>query len=217
MANIQGAFSDGQYIPGSVEPASFDDLPAGDYPVIITDSEMKDTKDRTGQYLNLTLQIIGEQHKGRKLFDRLNLINKNATAAQIAKQQLESICRAIGMREAIRDSMQLHNKPFVVRLAYNEKARNGDAIPEGQRNEIKAYKVLEQQSYAPQQTAPAYQPPAPAQQQIAPVYQPPAPAYQDPTEQRAEGTASGMTPLQNVPHSTPFAPPPAQNAPKAPW
>lgn len=204
MANLQSAFAEGQYIPGSVEPASFDDLPAGDYPVIIVDSEMKDTKDRMGQYLNLTLQIIGEQHKGRKLFDRLNLINRNQVAAQIAKQQLESICRAIGMRDAISDSVQLHNKPFIVRLAYNERARNGDPIQEGQRNEIKAYKPYEQQQYqAPQQ----HTNDQPFQ---APQYQP----------SHATSQPSGMSPLANAPQQT-YVPPqaqaPSQTAPKAPW
>lgn len=204
MANLQSAFAEGQYIPGSVEPASFDDLPAGDYPVIIVDSEMKDTKDRMGQYLNLTLQIIGEQHKGRKLFDRLNLINRNQVAAQIAKQQLESICRAIGMRDAISDSVQLHNKPFIVRLAYNERARNGDPIQEGQRNEIKAYKPYEQQQYQATQQHTNDQP------FQAPQYQP----------SHATSQPSGMSPLANAPQQT-YVPPqaqaPSQPAPKAPW
>lgn len=196
MANLQGAFAEGQYTPGSVEPTSFEDLPAGDYPVIIVDSEMKDTKDRMGQYLNLTLQIIGEQHKGRRIFDRLNLVNRNQVASNIAKQQLESICRAVNMTDPIRDSVQLHNKAFVVRLAYNEQARNGDRIPEGQRNEIKAYKPYQQQ------------------QHNAPVQQP---AFQ---ASAATGTASGMSPLNNAPPQYASNPPATahnQDASRAPW
>ena len=50
----------------AVEPQqSFDALPPGRYEVIITDSEMKDTKAGTGQYLQLTFDVIGGQHNGR--------------------------------------------------------------------------------------------------------------------------------------------------------
>jgi hypothetical protein len=62
----------------AVEPQqSFDALPVGRYEVIITDSEMKDTKAGTGQYLQLTFSVTGGQHDGRKLWSRLNLVNPN--------------------------------------------------------------------------------------------------------------------------------------------
>lgn len=188
MADLSGAFDGGAgYVPGSVEPISFEDLPAGDYPVVIVESEMKDTKDRLGRYLNLTMKIFEGTGKNRTVFDRFNLVNRNQTAVTIAKQQLEALCRAIGMKDPIRDSAQLHNKPFVIRLGYAERAKDGGLIAEGQRNEVKAYKPYEgamqyqqppaQATYQPQ--APAYQPPAPPAQaayqpHVPPAYQPPA-------------------------------------------
>lgn len=176
MANLQGAYDNGAYQPGSIEPTAFDDLPAGDYPVIISDSEMKDTKNFDGQYLNLTLTIVDGQYKGRKLFNRLNLINRNATAVTIAKQQIESICRAVHFTEPLRDSSQLHHKPFVVRVSYAEKNRDGTDIPEGSRNDIKAYKPMPQSAtFTMPQAAQTYNPvvtqQAAAQQAAAP--QPP--------------------------------------------
>ena len=72
----------------AIEPQqSFDALPNGRYEVIITDSEMKETKAGTGAYLMLTMEVIGDtKHSGRKLWTRLNLVNPNATAVQIAER-----------------------------------------------------------------------------------------------------------------------------------
>jgi hypothetical protein len=57
-----------------VEPIRrFTPLPAGEYQAIISESEMKPTKDGAGQYLQMKLQILNGQHQNRTLFDRLNL------------------------------------------------------------------------------------------------------------------------------------------------
>ncbi|MDD4540355.1 MAG: DUF669 domain-containing protein, partial [Lentisphaeria bacterium] len=64
-----------------VEPnLGFEAIPAGKYQAIITDSEMRDTKTGNGQYLWLEFEIIGGDHKGRKLWSRLNLVNPNPDA-----------------------------------------------------------------------------------------------------------------------------------------
>ncbi len=156
------------YVPGSVEPTDFSDLPAGDYPVVILDSEVKQTKDGHGRYLNFTLTIIEGNGKGRKIFDRLNLWNANSTAVLIAQQTLESICRALNITHQVRDSAELHNKPLVIRLGYDERDRQGLPIQEGRRNSVKAYKP-----YASAQPAQNWQQhqPAPAQ-----------PAWQQPVQ-----------------------------------
>ena len=117
-----------------VEPNSaFTPLPAGEYQAIISESEMKPTKDGTGQYLQLKLQILNGQHQNRTLFDRLNLVNKNDVAVQIAKGTLSSICRAVGVLEPD-DSLELHNKAMciVVKIKNDQ-----DGNP---RNEVKGYK-----------------------------------------------------------------------------
>ena len=57
-----------------VEPSSsFDPIPAGWYQAIISNSEMKATRDGYGEYLSLTLQIIDGQYENRLVFARLNL------------------------------------------------------------------------------------------------------------------------------------------------
>lgn len=195
------------YTVGSEEASAFDDLPAGDYNVMITDSEMKETKDRMGQYLNLTLTIMGGNANGRKIFDRLNLVNKNPTASQIARQTLQSICDAQGRTKGgqLQDSAELHNIPMVIRLSYSEKTRSGETIPEGQRNEVKAYKKAES-----------------AQGFTA---QPQAPAYAQPQQSYAPQTVSAAAPFAPqtaaVAQPAPFAPPPqpaqTNGAPVAAW
>ena len=68
---------------------SFEPLPPGDYNAIITDSQMKITKAGTGEYLELTMQVIDGAHSGRRLWERLNVVNANKTAEEIAAEASE--------------------------------------------------------------------------------------------------------------------------------
>lgn len=118
----------------SVEPnASMDPLPAGWYKAVFTASEEKPTKAQTGSYLQLTAEVIEGEHHGRKIIERLNLNNPNSTAVEIAQRTLSGICRAIGVMTP-RDSSDLHDKPFMVKVAV--KPGSGDYDPN---NEIKEY------------------------------------------------------------------------------
>jgi hypothetical protein len=74
---------------------------------------MRVTKDGAGQYLYLELDILEGQYAGRKLFDRLNLINANPDAVQIAQRTLSSICRAVGKLQ-VNNSEQLHLIPMTL-------------------------------------------------------------------------------------------------------
>lgn len=117
-----------------VEPnEGFSPLPAGDYQVIITESQMKKTKDGQGQYLELKMQILNGQYQNRVIFDRLNLVNKSDVAVQIAKGSLSSICRSVNVLTP-NDSSELHNKPLTASLKIRKDA---DGNPQ---NEVKGYK-----------------------------------------------------------------------------
>jgi len=135
-----------------VEPQqTFDALPAGRYEVIITDSEMKDTKAGTGEYLMLTFEVVGDtKHTGRKLWTRLNLVNKNATAVQIAERELSAICHCVGIL-APSDSEELHNAPLVVDVIQELNPSSGQMT-----NRIKGY------SQVASTPAPKAKPAAPA-------------------------------------------------------
>lgn len=90
-------------------------IPTGWYPAMIITSEMKKTKNGSGQYLQLSWQILDGQYKGRTVFDRLNLINPNQEAVRIARQQLDKI-RYSTARTQARDSQELHNIPVQIRV-----------------------------------------------------------------------------------------------------
>ena len=97
----------------TIEPASsYEVLPPGKYLAQIVASEMRVTKDGNGQYLYLEVHILEGQYAGRKLFDRLNLINPNPDAVQIAQRTLSSICRAVGKMQ-VSNSEQLHLIPLI--------------------------------------------------------------------------------------------------------
>ena len=87
-----------------VDPSvAFNPIPAGRYTAAITESELKPTKSLAGKYLQLTLQILDGEHKGRLVWARLNLENSNATTVKIARAELSAICRAAGVMQP-RDS-----------------------------------------------------------------------------------------------------------------
>ena len=96
----------------AVEPSNFDVFPAGKYLAQIVSSEMRPTKDGRGQYLFLELDILEGPFAGRKLFDRLNLVNDNPDTVDIATRTLSSICRATGQMQ-VKDSEQLHLIPLI--------------------------------------------------------------------------------------------------------
>jgi hypothetical protein len=124
----------GNFNANEVEPnTDFDPIPAGKYLAVITDSEMKPTKSGNGSYLELSFQIIEGEHQNRLLWARLNLDNPNQTAVQIARGELSSICRAVGLMTP-RDSADLHNLPLVINVKCKKRDDTGEFT-----NEIKGY------------------------------------------------------------------------------
>ncbi len=117
-----------------VEPAApRSAIPAGDYQVVIIESEEKPNSKQTGTYLQFTMEVIEGQHKGSKLWARLNLVNPSDVAVGIARAELSSICRAVGVMKP-HDSSDLHNLPFVVKVALEKRKDNGELS-----NVIKGY------------------------------------------------------------------------------
>jgi hypothetical protein len=142
MANLAG------FDANKVDPNKpLEHLPAGDYPVIIVKSEMKPTSNGDGQYLELEMQVVRGPHQNRKLYDRLNLINKSEKAVQIARGTLSAICRAVGVLTP-NDSTELHYKELVAAV----KVKMYEGNPG---NEVKGYKSAGVGSFAAPQTPPA--------------------------------------------------------------
>lgn len=127
MANLNG------FNANNVDPAAeFEAIPAGKYVAVITNTEMKSTKAGNGSYLEITFQVIEGEFKNRLLWARLNLDNPSQMAVKIARSELSSICRAVGVMEP-KDSIELHNLPLVISVKQKTDA-DGEV-----RNEIKGY------------------------------------------------------------------------------
>lgn len=141
MANLNG------FNANNVEPAAdFEPIPAGTYNAVIIKSEMKPTKDGNGSFLELEFQVLDGEYKGRLVWSRLVLENKNELTVKIAKSQLADICKSVGILTP-RDSCELHNMPLAIKVALKKRSDNGEAT-----NEIKAYRKRETSA---QNSAPA--------------------------------------------------------------
>ena len=111
MARFDAAFD-----ASSIEPNTPQELlPAGKYRAQIVESEMRVTKNGMGQFLWLMLDIIEGPHKGRKIFDQLNLVNPNPTTVEIAQRTLSAICHATGKMQ-VSDSDELHLIPMTIQV-----------------------------------------------------------------------------------------------------
>ena len=114
----------------SQEARNFDPLPDGQYEVIISRSEMRDTKAGDGEMLVLTFEVIEGDYEGRLLWENINLVNKSDVAERIGRSQLASICKAVGVMNP-QDSADLHDKPLVITVRRDKK--------DNTRNVIKGY------------------------------------------------------------------------------
>jgi len=157
MASLDGF--DASNVP---EQQEFSALPEGQYVVIATASEMKPTKSGTGQFLQVTFEVLDGPQKGRKVWSRMNLVNQNQTAVDIAQRELGAICRAVGVIKP-KDSSELHNKPLHITVAVEIDDRKRES------NTIKKYEAINVGGGAP---APVGAPPAAAPWGAAPAQAP---------------------------------------------
>ena len=140
MSNLAGY----NFNAEEVEPSSsFDPIPAGWYQAIISNSEMKATRDGYGEYLSLTLQIIDGQYENRLVFARLNLKNANDKAVDIARKDLAAICRAVGVMSP-QASEQLHDIPLMIKVKVRPASGDYEAS-----NDIGGYKAVEGANLTP--------------------------------------------------------------------
>jgi len=114
----------------------FKSLPAGEYIVMVTATDLKETaRNPDNKYLKITMDVIDGKHKGRKVYENLNLWRANntendQTTVKIAEQKLTKLCHAAGV-ESFGRTEEFHNKPFEVTLRVTpatDKYGEGNAI-----------------------------------------------------------------------------------------
>jgi len=149
MAELDRGFKASDY----EDMGTFTLLPAGTYKAAMVGSEWKETKSGNGEYLDCKFQVIDGQYKGTFVSTKLNLHNTNETAVKIARSELATICRAIGI-DMPTDSSLLHNKPILIEVAI-EPGTNGYKDS----NKIKMYRAI---TGAPVEDAPVFRAADPA-------------------------------------------------------
>lgn len=115
--------------------SNYELLPAGWYVGQVTDSEIVPLKTGNGKALKLTVEILTESYRGRKVWARLNVQHTNSEAERISQQQLRELCDAIGLNR-MTDTVQLHNQPFGVKLKIRDD-KSGQYEPQ---NEVAGFK-----------------------------------------------------------------------------
>jgi hypothetical protein len=184
----------------TVAPAeALEVIPSGWYTAQMTASEMQETSDKTGAMLKCEFTVLGGEHAGRKLFDRLNLQNKNPVAVEIAYKTLSAICHAVGVIQ-VSDSQQLHGRPLSMKVGVRPAGMGGDGKQYDAQNEIKGYKAAGQQGAGG--AAPAW---APGGSAAPGNFTPPAafpPGYAPPAQ------PAPMGPMGTPPFGSPPPPPP---------
>lgn len=102
------------------EATEFAPIPVGEYKVIIqSTTQMNEstgvegfrTTASGGTAIPVVFVILEGEHKEKKIFDNLNIVNDNPVAMSIAKRRLAQITIAAGIRpEDLKDTNQLHGK-----------------------------------------------------------------------------------------------------------
>lgn len=194
-------------------------IPAGWYNAQMTASEMKPTSDGTGAYLQAEFTVLSGDYAGRKLFDRINLQNKNPVAVEIGYKTLSAICHAVGVIQ-VQDSQQLHGRPLQLKVSLRAAGPGADGKHYEASNEVKGYKGMDGAGVpmvgAPAGGAPSWAPQAPAQQ-AAPQYAPPPAAAPQQWAPPAQPAAAATQQWQHPAPQAPQAPAPQQAAPTPPW
>lgn len=120
------ALLDFEFDPSTVEGNKYGLLPVGEYIAEVTNSDYKVTKNGLGKYIELEFTILDGEYAGRKFWDRLNVINDNKQAQEIANATLKDILTAIGHAGNLRDTSHLHNRPLKMKISITTRKGSGE-------------------------------------------------------------------------------------------
>jgi len=123
--------------------SNFDPLPAGEYVVEVVGSDLKQTKTNTGEYIALELRVVEGQYENRRVFSNINHRNAKADTQAIGECQLAELIYAVGLKDRLKDTAELHSVPIIARLNIKE-GSNGY----GPRNNVVAFKPVNGEKHA---------------------------------------------------------------------
>lgn len=113
---------------------NYSPLPAGEYPVVVTDTEIKPTKEGTGKFVKVTHQVVDGPYNGKFIVNNINIQNPNPVAVEISKKTLAKIEKALGLPVGgLQNHEQMRGVPVRVHLTVKQDDKYGPG------NEIKNY------------------------------------------------------------------------------
>lgn len=154
MADIGYSVSREEIDPSSF--ANFDPIPEGDYEFLIIEADVVDTKDSTGKMLTFTAEVMDGEMKGRKVWGRLNIVNKSAQAQKIGREQLSKLVLATAIDGAFSNSDQLLHQTFWGRVKL--RTYKGNDGSDKVSNEFKDFLFDPGQAATPPAVKPAAEP-----------------------------------------------------------
>lgn len=155
LTNVLG----GSFNPADVPPSEYEPIPQGDYPAVVTEVELKETRNG-GTGIMFKFSVLGTTHDGRVISSFINVVNSSEKAQTIGRQQLAEICNACGLANAS-DTSDFINKRLKIRVGV-EKGQGtyidkyGEEKPQTDKNVIKRYLSLNQVSTEAKATEPPF-------------------------------------------------------------
>ena len=173
--------------------SGFSPLPAGNYVGQIVESDIKRTKTDDGEYVAVTIEVLSDGYRGRRVFHNINHKNQSEVAQSIGQGQLRFLCENAGVAH-LTETSQLHNRPFGMALKVKDDAQYGA------KNEVKGFMPATDVKETPRPSSPmGARPAAPMGARpagIPPMSTPPAhqPAQSAPAGAPATSTGSALPP-----------------------
>lgn len=103
------------YDPNASLPSDREPFPKGDYPVELIETDVVPTKKGDGQLLKYTAQVVDGEHKDRRVWGQMNLINPNAQAQDIGQREFRALREVTGVPNPD-DTEELHYKQFLAAI-----------------------------------------------------------------------------------------------------
>src|SRR5262249_34648646 len=91
-------------------------IPPGWYQAQIVENSVEHAKNGNGIYLLAVFEILGSEHKGRRVYQNVTLQNVSQQAVEIGQRLLTDIYTAIGMTTQTRDIQVMLFKPVMARI-----------------------------------------------------------------------------------------------------
>jgi len=139
MASLGGVFDASTVAPAGTRTL----IPAGRYKAHVLRTDLLDNKAQTGKFLWYEIEIIEGEFQGCTLEARMNIVNPNQQAMDIAQRELSALCHATGEMN-VSDTDQFIGKPFCLVVKVKPAVMEPDGVTQkyGPQSEVGGYEHI---------------------------------------------------------------------------